>query len=237
MIEANETVVPVLPCAAPEQTLRFWRALGATVEYEQAKPYPYLAFRLGGLDVHYGASHGGTGTCLVMVDTVADYHAAFATRMREGYGTVPATGQPRITRFRPGASRFTLTDPDGNSLIFIQRDAPEVEYGGAAHLHGLAKVLDNARTLRESRLDDLSAWRALNSGLRRHADGATPAEIGAALAALIELSAALGEDTTGWGTRLAGLALTPEERDRVRAEVADPALLTPWLSTGPGPQA
>ncbi|MFI5841246.1 glyoxalase [Catenuloplanes sp. NPDC051500] len=231
-IEANETVVPLLPCSAPEEMRAFWEALGAEVTYQQARPYLYLAFRFSGVDVHYGAqTGGGVGICLVMVDAVAAYHATFAARLRAHYGRVPATGQPRITRYRPGATRFTLTDPAGNSLIFIQRDEPAMEYGGAAHLRGLAKVLDNARILRESKLDDRAAWRALNSGLKRHADGATAAEVATALAALIELSVALGEDAQvpAWGNRLAGLDLTTEERDRVRAEVADPSLLTAWL--------
>jgi hypothetical protein len=231
-ITANETVVPLLPCTSPEDTLRFWHALGARTTYQQTRPYLYLAFRFSGADLHYGPQADGTGNCLIMVDTVAAYHAAFTARMRAHYGKVPAIGAPRITRFRPGATRFTLTDPTGNAFVFIQREEPAMEYGGARHLHGLAKVLDNARTLRESKLDDRAAWRALHSGLRRHGGDAPAVEVATALAALIELSTALGEPerVPEWGTRLAGLDLTGEERDRVRAEVAEPGLLTPWLS-------
>lgn len=237
--QPNETTVPLLQCTAPEETLAFWRALGFAVTYEQIRPYLYLAFRWSGFELHYSraaagtdASHERSGGCLVMVDRVAPYHAAFTAAMRGAYGKVLAKGLPRITRFRPGASRFTVLDPSGNSIIFIQRDEPmELEYGGAKHLQGLTRVLDNARILREFKHDDRAAFRALNSGLRRHGDGAPAVEQATALATLVELSTALEEPdrVTEWGERLSRLTLTAQERDQVRAAVAAPALLEPWL--------
>jgi len=238
-IRPNESIVPLLHCLAPQETLAFWRALGFAVTYEQTRPYLYLAFRWSNIDLHYGrpaegvdAAQENTGGCLVFVDAVAPYHAAFAAAMRGAYGKVLSTGLPRITRFRPGASRFTIMDPNGNSIVFIRRDEPmELEYGGSKTLRGLAKVLDNARILREFKEDDRAAYRALNSGLRRHGDGAPPVEQAVALAVLIELMPALGEPErmAEWGTRLAALDLDPAERERVRAAVANPALLDPWL--------
>jgi hypothetical protein len=173
-----------------------------------------------------------TGGCLVMVDAAAPYHAAFAEAMRCQYGKVLAKGLPRITRYRPGASRFTVMDPSGNSIVFIQRDEPEeLEYGGSKQLQGLARVLDNARMLREFKNDDRAALRALNSGLRRHGDGAAPVEQAMALAALIELSTALEEPDRlpEWGARLEQLVLSAEERRQVESAVADPTLLERWL--------
>ncbi|MFE9202504.1 glyoxalase [Micromonospora sp. NPDC007230] len=238
-VQPNETVVPMLPCVAPEETLAFWRALGFAVTYEQSKPYLYLAFRWRGFELHYGRaadnvdpSLENTGGCLVMVDSVAPYHAAFTEAMRRTYGKVLAKGLPRITRYRPGASRFTVMDPSGNSIIFIQRDEPtELEYGGSKQLQGLARVLDNVRILREFKNDDRAAFRALNSGLRRHGDGAPAVEQGVALAMLIELSTALEEPerVPEWGVRLRQLSLTMEERHRVESAVADPTLLEGWM--------
>ena len=73
-----------------------------------------------------------------MVDAVAPYHAAFTEAMRRTYGKVLVKGLPRITRYRPGASRFTVMDPSGNSIVFIQRDEPtELEYGGSKSCKGL----------------------------------------------------------------------------------------------------
>jgi hypothetical protein len=178
--------VPLLPCVAPEETLAFWRALGFTVTYEQTKPYLYLAFRWSGFELQYGRASSSVdpametiGRCLVMVNAVAPYHTAFTDAMRRTYGKVLAKGLPRITRYRPGASRFTVMDPSRNSIIFIRRDEPtELEYGGSQQLKRLARVLDNARILREFKNDDRAAFRALNSGLRRHGDSARAVEQG-----------------------------------------------------------
>ncbi|MGK5442133.1 glyoxalase [Micromonospora sp. URMC 105] len=239
LVEPNETIVPLLPCFAPEETLAFWRALGFAVTWEQHKPYLYLAFRWSGFELHYGRGAEGvdpaqerTGGCLVMVDAVAPYHAQFTAAMRGAYGKVLAKGLPRITRYRAGASRFTITDPSGNSIVFIRRDEPEgLEYGGSKQLTGLAKVLDNARILREFKTDDRAAFRALNSGLRRHGAGAPAVEQAMALAALVELSTALDESerVPEWGEQLRRIELTAAERDRVTAFVADPELIKPWL--------
>ncbi|RKR92177.1 hypothetical protein BDK92_6611 [Micromonospora pisi] len=240
-IQPNESTVPLLPCVAPDETLAFWRALGFAVAYEQTKPYLYLAFRWSGFALHYGRAASGvdpsvenTGGCLVMVDAVAPYHAAFTEAMRHTYGKVLSKGLPRITRYRPGATRFTVMDPSGNSIVFIQRDEPEtLEYGGSKQLEGLARVLDNARNLQEFKQDDRAALRALNSGLRRHGDSAPAVEQAVALAVLIELSTALEEPqrVPEWGARLSQLVLTTEERRQVESAVADPTLLDGWMPT------
>ncbi|MGW3612997.1 glyoxalase [Micromonospora sp. NPDC005163] len=238
-VQPNETTVPLLHCVSPEETRAFWRALGFEVTYEQTKPYVYLALRWSGFELHYGRAPLGldpsaenTGGCLVMVDAVAPYHASFTEAMRRTYGKVLAKGLPRMTRYRPGASRFSIVDPSGNTIVFIQRDEPvELEYGGSKTLQGLSRVLDNARILREFKSDDRAAYRALNSGLRRHGDSASAVEQGLALAGLIELSVALGEPerVPDWGTRLRALSLTTEERALVDKAVADPAVLGPWM--------
>ena len=238
-VQPNETTVPMLPCVAPEETLAFWRALGFAVTYEQTKPYLYLAVRWRGFELHYGRASSNvdpslenTGGCVVMVDTLAPYHSAFTEAMRRTYGKVLAKGLPRITRYRPGASRFTVMDPSGNSIIFIQRDEPaELEYGGSKQLQGLARVLDSVRILREFKNDDRAAFRALNSGLRRHGDSAPAVQQAVALAVLIELSTTLEESerVPDWGARLRQLSLTMKERRYVESAVADPTLLERWM--------
>jgi hypothetical protein len=167
-----------------------------------------------------------------MVDTAAPYHATFTAAMRGAYGKVLVKGLPRITRYRPGASRFTIMDPSGNSIVFIRRDEPEgLEYGGSKRLTGLAKVLDNARILREFKTDDRAAFRALNSGLRRYGADAPPVERTMALAAMIELCTASddAQRVPQWGEQLRGITLSAAERDQVMAFVADPELIEPWL--------
>ncbi|MEV0928962.1 glyoxalase [Streptomyces spongiicola] len=222
MVRANETTVPVMPCASVEETLEFYQALGFEVSYRQTRPYVYLALEWSGFALHFGTpprnidpSREDAGACLVLVDEIAPYHAELTRAMRAAYGRVLAKGRPRITRFRPGASRFTLVDPSGNSIIFIQRDEPaKLEYGGSKTLTGLARALDNARILSEFRNDDRAALRVLTTALRRHESTSAPVDVARTLAALIELATAL-EDTGGvdeWQRRLTALDLTDTER-------------------------
>ncbi|MEU0240177.1 glyoxalase [Nocardiopsis sp. NPDC006198] len=235
----DETTVPVLPCVSAEETLAFYRALGFEVTYEQTRPYLYLAFRWSGFDLHFGRAPEGldpalenSGGCLVMVDEVAPYHAELTRAMRAAYGKVLARGLPRITRHRPGASRFTLMDPSGNSIIFIRRDEPaEPEYGGSASLEGLARALDQVRIFREFKNDDEAAYRRANSALRRHGDGAPAADRALAYATLVELSVARGDEAQAreWRAMLAGVELTEEERERVGAELGSAEALRAWL--------
>ncbi|MGW8329377.1 glyoxalase [Streptomyces sp. NPDC055897] len=238
MVRANETTVPVMPCVSIEETLEFYQALGFEVTYQQARPYIYLVLEWSGFALHFGTppknidpDQEDAGACLVIVDAVAPYHAEFSRAMRAAYGRVLAKGRPRITRYRPGASRFTVIDPSGNSIIFIQRDEPaELEYGGSKHLTGLAKALDHARILAEFKTDDRTALRVITTALRRHGNTAPPLEVAHALAHLIELAAALDE-TDGvdeWRRRLNALGITDTERHQVAEGLRDADALHLW---------
>jgi predicted enzyme related to lactoylglutathione lyase len=237
-IRANETVVPLLHTHDPQVTLDFYQSLGFEVTWKQLKPYLYLAFQWSGFELHFGGAPKGldpaaenTGGALVMVDAVAPYHAAFTAAMRAAHGKVLARGLPRITRYRPGATRFTLMDPSGNCIIFIQRDEPEgLDYGGSPELEGIAKALDQARNFREFKNDDLAAYRHLKSALRRHADTAPALDRALAHATLVELSIALDdpEQAKAWRTELEKVELTEEERRRVEGELGHAADLLEW---------
>lgn len=237
-VQPNETTVPLMPCVSVEETLAFYEALGFQATYKQSKPYVYLALQWSGFQLHFGPAPKGldpareeSGSCLVMVDAVAPYHAAFVAAMRRVHGKMLSSGLPRITRYRPGSSRFTLIDPSGNSILFIQRNEPaELEYGGSKKLMGLAKALDNARILREFKNDDLQAFRALKSAMRRHGADASPAERAIALCHLIDLAMVLGEPTDPWLADLRGLDLTTDDRQRIESEVGHLPGLQEWLS-------
>ncbi|MCB5178777.1 glyoxalase [Streptomyces antimicrobicus] len=236
----DETTVPLLPCVSVEETLAFYRALGFTTTYEQTRPYVYLALSYSGFQLHFTKAPAHVdpdredgGGCLVMVDEVAPYHAAFTRAMRGAHGKVLTTGRPRITRFRPGASRFTLVDPSGNSIMFIRRDEPaELEYGGSKELKGLARALDNARILVEFKNDDHLALKVLTVALRRHGERATPLDLGRALAWLIELGTVLGERDAvdAWRARLAAVPLDAGQRRSIEDELRDPDDLGLWPS-------
>ncbi|MGK5630787.1 glyoxalase [Streptomyces sp. URMC 123] len=236
-VRPNETTVPMMPCASMEETLAFYEALGFEVIHQQSRPYVSLILQWSGFRLSFGPAPKGldpareeSGCCLVMVDAVAPYHAVFVAAMERAYGKVLSSGLPRITRYRPGASRFTLVDPSGNSIVFIQRDEPlELEYGGSKKLTGLAKALDNARILREFKNDDLQAFRALKSALRRHGTDASVAERAIALCQLIDLATALDEPTDPWLADLRGLELTTDDRQRVESELGHLDGLQEWL--------
>lgn len=232
------TTIPVMACRDVDELADFYEALGFRTTYRQAKPYVYVAVEGRGFGLHFSRVPAGAdtdredvGCCLVIVDDVAAMHADLSATMRSAFGKVLAKGRPRITRYRPGASRFTLVDPSGNSLIFIQADIPEeVDYGGAAHLTGLAKALDNARIFRDFKLDDKAALRAVTSALKRHSKDASPAQLGTALAVLVELATALGDDQLA-AQRLAelrALDLTEADWAVVEPELRNTELLQSW---------
>ena len=221
-ILANETTQPILPCFSVPETLAFYEMLGFRTTSRQERPYTYVVVAYSGFEVHFRDWVKGkepadedAGAMIVFVDDVAAYHAAFVAAMRAAHGKVLAKGLPRITRFRPGASRFSLYDPSGNLIIVIQRGEPKkLEYGGSTALAGLEKVLDNARILRGFKNDDKAAYRALRSGLRKHSD-ASPGDRAVALTTIIGLAGALGEDATDYEQELAGLELDDADQERV----------------------
>ncbi|MCU1643930.1 MAG: glyoxalase [Nocardia sp.] len=232
------TSVPMLWGGNLPETLDFYRTLGYTVTYEQTRPYTYGAVHRSGFDLHFGptpkdldAQQANIG-CLVLVDEVEPWHTEFTAALRTRYGKIPARGIPRITRFRPGQTRFTVVDPVGNTVIYIQRDEPDPDYGGSKELQGLARVLDNARVLRDSKNDDAAAVRVIDTGLRRHGATAAAVDRARALAMLAEIAAA-ADDSVRVAQLIAEielLDLSADDRAVVVAELDIVAELQRWLA-------
>ncbi|MFJ4653437.1 glyoxalase [Nocardia sp. NPDC088792] len=232
------TSVPVLWAGDLPATLDFYRTLGYEVTYEMTRPYPFGAVQRNGFALNFGptpkdisAEQAHIG-CLVFVDEVAPWHAEFTAALRARYGRIPARGTPRITRFRPGQTRFTVVDPVGNTVIYIERGEPDPEYGGSTSLEGLDRVLDNARVFRDAKLDDKAAARVIETGLRRHAATATAVQRGRALAMLAEIAAAVG-DSAKVAESVAAieqLDLNAADRAAVAAELDVVTELQHWLS-------
>ncbi|MFD4459908.1 glyoxalase [Nocardia sp. NPDC058480] len=226
----TDTAVPLLWSGDLPSTLEFYRALGYTVTHEQTRPYVYGAIEQHGCALHFAPAPPGIelpvehAGALVMVDDVAARHAEYTAALRAHYGKIPSKGCPRITRFRPGQSRFSLVDPVGNTVLVIQRDEPmELDYGGSRELQGLARVLDNARILRDFKNDDRAATRAMEAGLHRFGATATALDRARAYAALAEL-AVVAEDTdrlAHWKSELDTVELTAEERAAIAADASD----------------
>ncbi|MCM6775438.1 glyoxalase [Nocardia sp. CDC159] len=232
------TSIPVLWSGDLPATLEFYRALGYRVVSEKTRPYNYGIVTRDGYEVHFGPSPKPIDeksvayvACLVYLDEVEDLHREFTTALRARYGRVPVQGVPRITRFRPGQSRFTVVDPVGNSILYIRRDESDIEYGGSKSLTGLQRVIDNARTLRDFKNDDRATSRALESGLRRFGAQATPVDRARAMAMLAEVALATGDSARAAELRgqITDLALTDADQAVVAAELRAVTDLAAWL--------
>ncbi|WP_147452059.1 VOC family protein [Corallococcus sp. CA041A] len=194
----SDASIPLLPCVELASTLEFYALLGFEVTYQQRAPNPYAATQRGGAQLHFFGLKGldplkAFSSCLVIVDEVEELHARFLDALRKAYGRTPVRGLPRMTRMRKGQSRFTLTDPSGNSLMFIRRDEPD-GYGddGNTPTSILGKALKTARRLRDFKGDDAAAAKVLDAALKKP-DAGTEKEREQALADRAELAVALGE--------------------------------------------
>jgi hypothetical protein len=224
-------MIPVLPCASLPDTLAFYRALGFEVTHEQTRPYTYGATRRGDMHVHFTGArrhdpNSGGGTCLVIVPEVEPLHATFAAALRRTYGKLPVTGVPRITRMKPGQSRFTVVDVAGNSLVFIKQGAPAEDEDVEAAItrrpdeSRMAHALRFAARLRDFKNDDAAAAKVLDTALARD-EPCAPLERARALEARLELAVALAQPDRAGSLRaeLSALPLAPEERAQLQAEV------------------
>ncbi|MES2640715.1 MAG: hypothetical protein V4850_14565 [Myxococcota bacterium] len=190
--------IPALPCVSLDDTLALWVALGFVVTYRQKAPSAYGVVARDGYELHFFGMKGldpaaAFSTCLVMMPEVENLHAEFAERLRQALGRSPAKGLPRISRMRPGQSRFTLTDPNGNSVIFIKYGAQDEEDAQAykdPSLTPLQRAIRLAARLRDFHNDDLAAAKALDTALARVGDE-SPLDRAEALSARAELARAL----------------------------------------------
>jgi catechol 2,3-dioxygenase-like lactoylglutathione lyase family enzyme len=232
------TTVPLLPCLDADSTVDFYQALGFTVTHRQDRPYLYVALRSDDIEIHFkdaspnlDRTEENSGGFLALVDDVAPLHTRFVDGLRRRYGRMPARGLPRLTRLRPGQTRFCLYDPSGNCVIVVNRNEPDVEYGGSRELSGLAKAHDNARIFRDFKNDDVLAARALDAALRRYRDGAPRLDVARALADRAELAIILGDDGLAARLRaeLADLDLTDGERTQLAAELTALEQIEDWV--------
>ncbi|WP_437638658.1 hypothetical protein [Sorangium sp. So ce854] len=192
--------IPVLPCVSIGETLSFWEALGFTVTYRQDRPYQYGVVERGGHELHFGRVKGVDPAnchsgCLIMVTDAQRTHQAFSRSLRELLGRAPTSGLPRISRVRPGQTRFTVTDPSGNSVIFIQLgedDGSAYDRADDPTLTPLQRAVARALRLRDFKEDDAAAARALDAALER-IDGERGASAAEALRLRAELARAMNE--------------------------------------------
>jgi hypothetical protein len=235
---ANEVTVPLLPCRDIDEIAGFYAVLGFRTTYRQQRPNPYVALRREDLHLHFFAMpefdpDASYGSCLVLVDDIGALHRAFADGMRAAYGKVLVSGTPRMTRprVRRNTGRltgFSVVDPGGN-WIRITAKAPEPASGP----HGrLARALENAVVLADSKGDPAQAAKILDGALAKAGPGDDPATMAEALAYRAELALVLDDTATAaaalerareldsTGEELAELAEALDARRRAQAEPA-----------------
>jgi hypothetical protein len=190
--------IPALPCVSIDDTLAFWSALRFVVTYRQKAPSAYGVVERDGYALHFFGLKGldpaaGFSTCLVLMPEVEGLHAELESSLRTFLGRAPSRGLPRISRMRPKQTRFTITDPNGNSVIFIKYGA-EDEADAQAYkdpsLTPLQRSLKLADRLRTFQGDDHAAARALDIALAREGPESPP-DRAEALTARAELARAL----------------------------------------------
>jgi hypothetical protein len=168
--------IPVLPCESIVETLAFWEGLGFTVTYRQTRPYQYGVVKRGDYALHFARMKGLDRAknvyngCLVMVSDVAQVHQEFARKLKQQFGKVPQAGIPRISRMKPGATRFTLTDVSGNWIIFIQhgeKDQQTWEKADDPNQTPLQKSIATAIRFRDYKEDATAAAATLEAALRK----------------------------------------------------------------------
>lgn len=237
----NEFIaIPALPCLGLEQTLPFYQTLGFEVVQQQKAPNVYAALQRGEAHLHVFGVKGLDPTksfsmCLIIVPEVEALHERFTEALRTLLGKVPLKGIPRITRMKPGQTRFTVVDPAGNYLLFIRRDEPN-PHEQPVPTSPLLKALHAARLYRDYRNDDALAAKALDVALAKNLT-APAVERARALAARAELALALGEAEQAKRLRkeLEALPLSPDERQRYSSELTAPEAFERLSSSEPKP--
>ncbi|MFI9531187.1 VOC family protein [Micromonospora rosaria] len=177
---ADETTVPLLPCASIDDMADFYEVLGFRTAYRQRRPNPYVVMQREDLHLHFFEIDGfdpaqSYGSCLVLTPDIDGLHRAFAAGMRAAYGKVLVSGTPRMTRPRArrnaaGVSGFSVIDPGGNWIRVVHR----VAAAQPAPVGRLATALANAVVQADSRGEVRQAVRILDSALARPEAGDDP---------------------------------------------------------------
>lgn len=234
-------MIPMLPCGDIDEMADFWTALGLRVTYRQRRPNPYVAFGLGGIDLHYFGMPGhepedSWSTCGIVVPDTGPLYELFSAGLRTRHGRLPVSGLPRITRPRArpnnaGLSGFSVVDPAGN-WVRVSR-APDsgrepravddrVEWVSTGQ-GPLARAVENAVVLADSHGDVHQALRVLSGAVAKNAEAAVR-ELAPALAYLVELHVRAGDPPAAQRTRQRLAALGESDAlssvDRAAVETA-----------------
>lgn len=228
MKEKEWISIPVLPYVSIDATLTFWETLGFAITYRQDKPYKYAVIERQGCQLHFvhfkgaevSAAYSG---CLIMIYDVEQVHKEFSDSLKATLGKVPTSGLPRISRMKPKQTRFTITDPSGNSVIFIQLGTKDEEDYNVVNQEGLSplgKSIALAIRLRDFKEDYLAAAKTLDNILKKDLEKADKHEHAEALIMRAELARILNDKNkeAQCYERLAKLDIAPEKILELKAK-------------------
>ncbi|MEV0974281.1 VOC family protein [Microtetraspora glauca] len=227
---ADEVTVPLLPCASIDDIAEFYRALGFERTYRQTRPNPYMVLRREDLQLHFFGipdfdPANSYGSCLVFVPDTGVLFESFAAGLREAYGKLPVSGIPRITRPRKrknsdGLAGFTVVDPGGNWIRIFPAKGEDADSSATGKL---AKAMENAVVLGDSKGDDKQAARILDGAINREQDSAPAVELVEALVYRAELAVRLGdaERANDLLARVAATNLAGADRERLADALAN----------------
>lgn len=168
--------IPILPCESIEETLTFWESLGFRITYKQIRPYQYGVIERGGYQLHFGHVKGMDITqnlysgCIVMISDLEKVYRELTEKLKANLGKVSHAGIPRISRMKPGTTRFTLTDVSGNSIIFINYgnvDQETYEKADDKNQSPLQKAIAVAMRFRDYKQDERAAAATLDVALQK----------------------------------------------------------------------
>lgn len=119
-----EKTIPVLPCRSVIETLKFYRALGFEVTYQQEKPSGYAVVQRGDVRLDFFVlptldPAQSYATCYILTPDVDTIREAFVAGLRSWLGIVPTSGIPRLGPVEEtsyGVRQFVVTDPAGNAI-------------------------------------------------------------------------------------------------------------------------
>ncbi|WP_280400473.1 VOC family protein [Nocardia carnea] len=227
---AHEITVPLLPCRSIDEIVEFYTMLGFTQTYYQVRPNPCVGLQREDFQLQFFGMPGfepedSYGSCVVLVPDTQELFEAFAAGMRAVHGKLLVSGIPRMTRPRKrknadNHSGFTVVDPGGNWIRIFR--SPGADDADAPAVGKLAKALENAVVLDDSKGDTQQAVKILDATLAREQGGAPAVELVEALAYRAEL-ALRADDTTAAVdalTRARAVPLTEAERSELATHLA-----------------
>jgi len=168
--------IPLLPAAALKDTIKFYEDLGFVNVYDsKTRAQSYAVMENNQIAFHLYAYKKlsiptPTNIYLFVLENLDEVYDMFIDHYKSVYNRVPnRTGLPRvgIPRNLNEDRRFTITDPNGNYLIFTQSYDKEIDHQIKTRFE---KIFWEANTLAYSKESPTEAKKMMIAGFKRLKD-------------------------------------------------------------------